>query len=199
MKNQSIILGHFLAATLFIFLWDAPSVHAADERIAHLTSRVVSDRELEVSAKLLRWSNPKIIADLNNGISKDLYYYILLKKRMPFWYDEEMHSLTIRHTIKYEILKKQYSVSTRTGDQITKKTVGSIEELDHLISTIDRVRIKLSKRLRSRHTYYTSIKAEIRATRVPFYREYILFFIPALELDTPWANSAPFYAREATP
>ena len=199
MKFHLIILGIFLAVTLCFLSWDAPPARAADERIAHLTTRVISDSELEVSAKLIGWNHPKILADLDNGIPKDLYYYILLKKRMPFWYDEETHFVTIHHTIKYDVLKKQYSVSTRMGDLLTKLTVGTFDELDRLISQIDHVRIKLPKRLRSRHTYYASIKAEMRATRIPFYREYILFFIPALELDTSWANSAPFYAREGSP
>ena len=171
---------------------------AGDERIAGLTATVIDNGTLSVSADLIRWYNRNLQEDLNNGIPKDLYYYILLKKRQPGWFDEEVFSKTIKHTIKYDVLKKQYSITTRTDGQITQKTVQSFEEMAPLISRIDHVKIETSVQLKTRHTYYVSVKAEMRATNVPFYLEYILFFIPALELDTPWADSAPFYSLGRT-
>jgi hypothetical protein len=161
-----------------------------------LDSSVLNNGEVVVSAELIRWYNDTIKEDLNNGIPKDLYYYLLLKKRQPGWFDEEIVSKTIKHTIKYDVLKKQFSITTRMDGQTSQKTVESFEETADLISRIDHVKITTAKRMKTRHTYYISVKAEMRATNVPFYLEYILFFIPALELDTPWADSAPFYALE---
>lgn len=172
----------------------SPPPEPGDERIADLITQVVNNGELIVSADLIRWAHPAILADLNNGIPKDLFYYILLKKYQTGWFDEEIYSKTIKHTIKYDVLKKQYAVTTRMDGKITLKTVEGFGEMSRLISRIDRVKMTPVKRLKTRHTYYTSVKAEMRATNIPFYLEYILFFIPALELDTPWADSAPFYA-----
>ena len=179
-----------------VCLGHAPFAHAGEERIARLTAAVLTNGEVAVSAGLIRWTNAHIKEDLNNGIPKDLYYYILLKKRQPGWFDEEIVTRTIKHTIKYDVLKKQYSITTRMDGQMSQKTVESFEEMAGLISRIDHVKITTAKRMKTRHTYYVSVKAEMRATNVPFYLEYILFFIPALELDTPWADSSPFYALE---
>lgn len=190
--------GLVLAAVLQA-AWNTSTAYAGEERIAHLTTTVVNNGELIVSAELIRWSNRNILDDLNNGIPKDLYYTLLLKKRMPAWFDEEITSKTIQHTIKYDVLKKQYSILTRMDGQTAQKTVESFQEMADLISKIDHVRINPVKRLKTRHTYTTSVKAEMRATNAPFYLEYIFFFIPALELDTPWADSAPFYAVEEPP
>jgi Domain of unknown function (DUF4390) len=184
-----------LLAAVACFTGDAPA-YAAEEAIARLTATVINPGEVAVSAQLIRWYNPTLQEDLNNGIPKDLYYYILLKKRQPAWFDEEIVSKTIKQTIKYDVLKKQYSITTREDGQTTEKTVESFEEMSDLISRIDRVKIITQKRMKARQTYYISVKAEMRATNVPFYLEYILFFIPALELDTPWADSAPFYTVE---
>jgi hypothetical protein len=177
----------------------ATVAQAGDEGIARLTASVINNGEVAVSAELIRWYNRNIRDDLNNGIPKDLYYYLLLKKRQPGWFDEEIVSKTIKHTIKYDVLKKEYSITTRMDGQTSQKTVESFEEMADLISRIDHVKISSTKRMRARHTYYVSIKAEMRASNVPFFIEYILFFIPALELDTPWADSAPFYALEESP
>ena len=172
------------------------TARAGEERIANMTTRVVSNTELTVSAVLIRWDNEKIREDLENGIPKDLFYYILLKKRIPGWIDEEVFSVTIKHTIKYDILKKQYLITTRMKEETTQKTVDTFEEMAKLISIVDHAKIGLVRSLKTRHTYYISLKAEMRASTIPFYLEYILFFIPRLELDTPWASSAPFYALE---
>jgi hypothetical protein len=184
---------------LVVCLGRAPIAHAGEERIARLTASVLNNNEVAVTAELIRWYNQNIRDDLNNGIPKDLYYYILLKRRQPGWFDEEIVSKTIKQTIKYNVLKKEYSITTRMDDQTSQKTVESFEEMADLISRIDHVKITSLKRMRARYTYYISVKAEMRATNVPFYLEYILFFIPALELDTPWADSAPFYALEESP
>lgn len=185
--------------TVIIGLGSAPFTYAEDERIAQLTATILNHNEVAVSAHLIGWYNRNIKEDLNNGIPKDLYYYILLKKRQPGWFDEEMVSKTIKHTIKYDVLKTQYSITTRMDGLTSQKTVETFEEMADLISRIDRVKITSTKSMRARNTYYISIKAEMRATNVPFYLEYILFFIPALELDTPWADSAPFYTLDQSP
>jgi len=184
---------------LVVCLGRAPFAEAGEERIARLTAAVLNNNDVAVTAELIHWYNQNIRDDLNNGIPKDLYYYILLKRRQPGWFDEEVVSKTIKQTIKYDVLKKEYAITTRMDGQTTQKTVESFEEMADLISRIDHVKITTAKRMKARYTYYISVKAEMRATNVPFYLEYILFFIPALELDTPWADSAPFYTLEESP
>jgi hypothetical protein len=57
--------------------------------------------------------------------------------------------------------------------------------------------VAATDQLRRRTTYLISVKAEMKAPRLPLYLDYFLFFIPFLELDTPWADSAPFRAPDA--
>jgi hypothetical protein len=197
-RNALRICAGVLAVVLATLSGNPSRAVAGDEGIAGLTATVIDNGTLSVSAELIRWYNRNLQEDLNNGIPKDLYYYILLKKRQPGWFDEEVFSKTIKHTIKYDVLKKQYSITTRSDGETTQKTVESFDEMSQLISRIDHVKIKTPVGLKLRHTYYVSVKAEMRATNVPFYLEYILFFIPALELDTPWADSAPFYSTGKT-
>lgn len=185
-----------LGLTLFFILFPAGEARAAREGIANLSNEVLANNELLVSANLIRWAKPEIVEDINNGIPKDLFYYVLLKKRIRGWYDDEIVSQTIQHSIKYAVLKKQYVVTTVIEGKVTEKTYESFDEMANLISKIERVKIDTGRQLRQRHTYYTSVKAEMRASKTPFYLKYIFFFIPVLELDTPWANSAPFYALE---
>ncbi len=184
------------AAVLLAFRLLAAPAWAGNERIANLTTAVQNNAEATVTAELIHWLTPKLQEDLQNGIPKDLFFYILIKKRQAGWFDEEIAAKTIRHTIKYDTLTKQYQITTRDGDNTIQKVTDRLEDVSDLISKLQNVKITTQKRLRLRRTYYISVKAEMRATQVPFYLEYILFFIPVLELDTPWADSAPFYAIE---
>lgn len=178
------------------FVCGAAAAWAQKGRIGHLTVAVESNAEIRISGDLLQWIMPELRRDIDDGIAKDLYFYILLKKRQPGWFDEEVAAKTIRHTLKYDTLKKQYLITLRDGDSALQRVEARFEDAADLISRLRNVTLTTEKRLRLRHTYYISVKAEMRATKVPFYLEYILFFIPALELDTPWADSAPIYAIE---
>jgi hypothetical protein len=189
----------FVFYFLLFLLFPCPLAQAGEERIADLSVTIVGNDELRVSARLIRWMNPKLKEDILNGIPKDLFYTIALKKRFPAWFDEEVFSKTIKHTIKYDVLKKQYLILTQDDLTDSQRIVGTEEEMIDLISRVNDVKMNLPKRLRTRHTYYVSIKGEMKASRLPFFLEYILFFIPVPELDTPWANSAPFYAVEESP
>lgn len=180
-------------------LWGPLStvVQAGEERIADLTVAIDSNNEIRVSAELIRWMNPGLSEDIENGIPKDLFYTIVLKKRIGVWFDEEITSKTIKHTIKYDVLKKQYLITTGEGDTTQQKVAETRQEMIDLISKVNNVKMSLVKKLKTRHTYYVSVKAEMKASRLPFFLEYILFFIPVPELETPWADSAPFYALES--
>jgi hypothetical protein len=61
-----------------------------------------------------------------------------------------------------------------------------------LISKLNNVKIAPLSLLKPRRTYYVSVKAQMKASKLPLYLDYFLFFIPFLELDTPWADSNTF-------
>lgn len=195
-EDDSYMMKNPFSMTLMgfslLFLLLSSAGYAEDGRIADLTV-TFDHREILATARLDRGFHKNIEEDIHNGIPKDLFYYILLKRRQSVWFDEEILSKTIKHTIKYDILKKQYQITTRTGNIPSETQVESYEEMRRLISEIKNVKIAPTVLLRRDETYYVSVKAEMRATKLPFYLNYLLFFIPFLELDTPWANSSPFY------
>ncbi len=166
----------------------------ADERISDLTVKTAPQGEILVSARLLQAMQGKMMNDIQHGIPKDLFYYVLLMRRQAAWFDEELLAKTIKYTIQYDVLKKQYRVHIRHETGATNRIVENFQEMVDLISKIDNVKIAEAKMLKPKETYYVRVKAQMKASRLPFYLKYLLFFIPVLELDTPWADSAPFYA-----
>lgn len=186
-------LTGILICCILIFFFPTAG-ESSDERIANLVIQV-TDSDILVSANLIRGFSQTTEEDIQNGIPKDLFYYVLLKRRQPLWFDEEMISKTLKYTLKYDLLKKQYSVTRRMNGMVQQEVMEDFMAMKRLISTINSVKIADTRVLNSKETYYISVKAEMKATKLPFYLDYFLFFIPILEVDTPWARSGPIYKQ----
>lgn len=180
------------------FVW-VPSLRAASERIADLTVSI-QPQEITVSAALINAMPDDVGEEIRQGISKDLYYYAVLKRKIPFWIDEELASATVRFRIRYDLVKKEFVVAHRQGETETRRTAEQFADVRRLISRIRGVTIPLSIPLRRDDIYYVSVKAEMRSVKLPVYIEYVLFFLPTAQLTTPWTDSASFTAdRTRTP
>ena len=186
------LTGILVCCLLTLFL--SAEGEASDERVANLVIQI-TNTDILASANLIRGFSRTTEEDIQNGIPKDLFYYLLLKRRQPLWFDEEMISKTIKYTVKYDLLKKQYLVTRRINSTIQQEVLEDFMAMKRLISTINNVKIADVHVLNDQDTYYISVKAEMKATKLPLYLDYFLFFIPILEVDTPWADSAPLYKK----
>ena len=169
---------------------------AGTERIRRLDIAHEGGRIL-VSAALDPGLPAQTEDDIRKGISKDLYYYVVLKQRQKIWFDEEKAAVTVKYSIKYNLLKQEYAVTARLPSGMTQSVFPDFESARRMVSQIDRIPIAAIDQLRRRKTYLISVKAEMKAPQLPLYLDYFLFFIPFLEIDTPWADSAPFRGPDA--
>jgi hypothetical protein len=172
------------------------SVAAAAEspQITGLAVAVKGDR-LVVSAALSGGLPDSMGDEIRQGISKALYYYAVLKRRTPFWLDEELASATVRYRVWYDLVKQRFVVASRQGEEKeTRRTAERLDDVWRLISHPGDVTIPLAAPLQRDATYHVSVKAEMRSAKLPVYIEYFLFFLPVAQLSTPWAESAPFTA-----
>ncbi len=187
------VWGVIAFAVVLSILADTTSADARSQRIANL-SVDLDGGFVSVSAQLIDSFSHETEEDIKNGVPKDLYYTILLKRRKSAWFDEEIVSRTILYRVKGDLLKKQYVIQRKSGgreeDEMILDDYGAMQRL---ISRIGNVRIASVESLDKKATYYVSVKAEMKATKIPLYLDYILFFVPFLEVDTPWTDSAPFY------
>lgn len=177
-----------LISLLLLLIAPGSLFAAGSERIKNVTTEI-KNQEIVVTAELMDGFNRGIINDIQDGIPKDFYYYLLLKRKQKNWFDEEILAKTIRYTVKYDTLKKKYAIVQRDGERVVENTVDDLETMKRLVSKIDHVKLAPVSFLKSRHRYYVSVKSQMKAAKLPFYVDYFLFFIPFLELDTPWADS----------
>lgn len=183
-----------LLAALIWWLLVQPA-WAGGERIDDLRIDY-EDGRIVVSAVLKPGLTSSINHDIRKGISKDLYYYLVLKRRQNLWFDEEKAAVTIKHRIKFNLLKQEYVVTTRLPSGTTQTVLPDFESVRRLVSRVERVPVAETRQLQRRRAHLISVKAEMKAPQLPLYLDYFLFFIPFLEIDTPWADSALFRAPD---
>lgn len=173
------------------------STYAADESIDQLTVRQ-QDGRIFVSAVLNPGLTPHINEDLRKGLAKDLYYYLVLKQRQRVWFDEEIVAVTVKYSIKYDLLKQDYLVISRSPSGTTQTIVPDFQSARDLVSQVDHIPVADVRRLNRNKKYLVSVKAEMKAPQLPLYLDYFLFFIPFLEIDTEWRDSATFRAGDGS-
>ena len=149
----------------------------------------VHPQAVAISAQLSGGLPDKVGNEITNGIRKELYYYVVLKRQVPLWKDEEIASATVRFSIRYDLVKKQFIVIHRQHEKTTRHLVTQFDDVRRLISHIRDVTILVATPPRRGDSYYVSIKAEMRSAKLPVYIEYFLFFLPVAQLTTPWTNS----------
>ena len=179
---------------LSILLWTSVAL-AAPEGITDIA--VTSDNsDLLVSALYKGSFTPEIRSEIINGISREFFYYIVLHRVIPGWLDEEKSSTTIRYSVKYDTLKRQFHVAKNIRGAKEEHVFDSYDEMVEWVSRIDKIRFIPLRTLSGNHRYYISIKAEIKAGELPFLLRYPLFFIPYSEFSTEWAHSSWFMLRD---
>ncbi len=163
---------------------------ADEERITDIKV-ALGKEEISVSAKLIDGLNKDIEDAIKNGIQKDIIYNAILKKKRSAWFDEDVVSKEVEYTIKYDVLKKQYTLITR-GNGNKEKVTQSYDEIKTAVSKIENAVVSPKKALELDEEYYISIKAEIKDTKLPFFLDYFLFFIPFSDINTSWYDSPVF-------
>ncbi len=172
-----------------------PSLSAAAEPRVTDVRVEVSKETLFVSAQLRHGFSDAILHDLHNGIPKEFYYYLVLKRKQSNWIDEEILSKTLRYLVRYDRLKRQYAVEKSDHTQpetIEKTTWNDLASMQAAVEKVDPTALATRDVLKAGQKYYVNVKAQMQAARPPFHLEYLLFFVPFLEIDTPWARSSSF-------
>ncbi len=174
-----------------VVLWFHTVLFAAEARIDNVHVARKNGR-LVVSALLRNGFGEKTLQELHNGLPKDFYYDLVLKRKQKNFLDEEILAKTLRTTVRYDTLKLQYAVTKEDGTDRQTTTWDDLESMQRDVAKIDRVALAPVDILLPDRRYYVDVQAQMRTARLPFYQEYFLFFIPFLEIDTRWAHSGVF-------
>jgi len=129
----------------------------------------------------------KIRQAVLNGIPTTFSFYIKVKKVRTFWPDTTVAEIKVTHSIKYDPLKKRFTVK-RSWENNRVLTTSSFDKARKWMSEIQSLPIVRVDQLIKDARYKVYAKAEMDKVRLPFYLNYILFFSSLWNFETDWQS-----------
>ncbi|MBW1703771.1 MAG: DUF4390 domain-containing protein [Deltaproteobacteria bacterium] len=122
---------------------------------------------------------------IDNGINTTFTFYIELYEIRDLWWDREIADLSVSHYIKYDNLKKIYTVTLSEKENKVFYT-NDFNEAKKLMSEIRGFGITRLHNLQKGKRYQVRMMAELDKITLPFYLDYILFFLSLWDFETDW-------------
>ncbi len=128
---------------------------------------------------------PKINQAVLNGIPTTFSFYVTLYKTQGSWFDKKIADIQIKSTLKYNALKKNFSVlrSWKDKDAVITQT---FKEAKSLMTEIDNLTILPLNQLTKGDKYQLRIKAKLDRVTLPLSLHYVLFFVSFWDFETNW-------------
>ena len=122
---------------------------------------------------------------IDNGIDTTFTFYIELYEVRGMWWDRQVADLSVSHNIKYDNLKKVYMVTlSEKGDKVFY--VEDFNKAKRVMSEIRGFGITRLHNLQKGKRYQVRMMAELDKIRLPFYLDYVLFFLSLWDFETDW-------------
>jgi len=139
--------------------------------------------------------NVLLFARLINPFTKDMESAILAgvpviftlqldvyRERSGLW-EEKITGREIRRSIKYDNLKKTFAIST--NGYTDPVILQDLESARKAMADFSGIMVVPISSLVKDNTYYAQIKVKIDKVRLPFYMEYVFFFVSVWDTETP--------------
>lgn len=179
------LLIKFIAVFLLLALAAPAKLRAQEARLTDMVAGNTRDNLL-LFVKVEGAFTEKMNEAILNGISTSFTFIIVLEKINPLLIPNKTiaeHKIT--HTVKYETLKKRFTVK-RSWEDNQAMTTDSFEEAQKWMSEIKSLPVALTKKLKDGKRYRISARAELDEVELPFYLDYIFFFVSLWDFETDW-------------
>jgi hypothetical protein len=121
-----------------------------------------------------------------SGVPTTFSYFITLNITRGFWPDKKIADIKVTHTIKYDSLKKEFSVNRSWEKNSDTLVTSSFKEAQRYMTEIASLKIIPLARLERGRRYQIRVKAELNKITLPFYLHYVLFFVSLWDFETDW-------------
>jgi hypothetical protein len=181
-RNGDSALGHIREALLFfcvIFAIICPATSVFSSEIAAVS---VKQANSEIFVATALQPDQKFIDDLNNGLSKELVFYIDLFRHWKLWPDEFVLGQKIVRVLQIDPIKREYIGTSIEGNI---KTIRRFKDLDSMIVwAANIIDLKLTNtKIFEPDDYYVKVTVESNLKKLPAVVGYLLFFVPSKEFS----------------
>jgi len=171
---------------LMTILWVAWAVPAM-AREAYLSDFVVTNTRdhLLVYFTVNNCFTPEMNNAIESGIETTFTFFVQINEKRDLIWDKKIADLEVNHSIKYDSLKKTYSVRF-SEDNNREVTARTFEEAKKLMAEIVALKVVPMHQLKKGKRYQLQMMAQLDKIRLPFYLHYVFFFLSLWDFETDW-------------
>ncbi len=141
-------------------------------------------RQILVYAKLANCFTKTIESAILAGVPTTFTFMLNLYQERTGWADKKIASVEIRHTIKYDSLKKTFYVySSLDRDPVIFQ---DMESAKRAMAEFNGPVPLPNLGLRRDAPHYIMMMAKLEKVRLPLYMEYVFFFVSLWDFETAW-------------
>ncbi len=177
LRKTAIVFG-------LVFLLVQPPVMAQDAVLKNIIVTNTRD-DLLVYLSVEGAFREKMIKAILSGVPASFSFYLDLYQVRNLWPDKKIADIKITHTIKYDNLKKEFSV-IRSWKEEKPFVTKSFLEARKLMADVDGINVVPLNWLEKGRRYQLQAKAQLSKLTLPFYLHYVLFFVSLWDFETDW-------------
>jgi len=176
-RNAGIIF-----VLLICLLWHAVEpVAAEDAGLTHMTVSNTRD-DLLLYLTLEGAFTDKLKEAILSGVAATFVFYISLYRVRNWWVDKNIADIELTHTIKYDNLKKEFTVK-RSWKEGAPAITHSFSQAQQWMTEVEALSVYPLKELEKGRQYQIRTMAEVSKLTLPLYLHYILFSLWDVETD----------------
>ncbi len=154
---------------------------------AEITNMSISNTEenLILSVEVDGAFTDRLNEAVMNGIVTSFSYVITVTQTRTLFPDKQIHEIKLTNTIRYDTLRKNFMVR-RSWENYRPLTTDSFEDARRWMSEVSDVPVIPLESLKTDTRYKINAKAELDKVTLPFFLNYIFFFISLWDFETSW-------------
>jgi hypothetical protein len=177
----------FIFSVLFIFL---PPLSAENAGIRDFLVTNNANHVL-VYARVMNCFTKDIESAILAGVPTTFTFVVDLFQQRSWWLDRKVTRVTIKHTIKYDNVKKLLIVYFDDNKEPTSSQ--DFGGAKRAMADLTGVPIAQLKTLKRNEYYSVQIKAKLDKVRLPLHMEAVFFFVSLWDFETDWYREGFVY------
>lgn len=173
-----------LAFTVWLLL-PRPALAVRGARVSDI-SITNSLNDLLVSLTVRDAFSPRMREAVFSGVPTTFSFFITLTETRTFWADRTVADVTLTHTLKYNSLRRVFSVQRSWADTEGELFVSSFDEARRLMSEIEAFPLISLDALQEGRRYELRAKAKLSKITLPFYLHHLLIMASLWAFETDW-------------